>query len=138
MAVSVETFLTRYPEFKGVDKARIKTVLADAAPQISAKQWGNLYEQGVCALAAHFLALSGADDVDGQGSGQPALSVSGMSADGLSISYGSGNAGLSGEFGTYDSTSYGQRYLELRRLTAKHVLVTGAGCTRNFSGWRSY
>ena len=124
MAVTAQAFLIRYPEFKDVNQVKIKMAIDDAALQVSARIWGNLYEQGVYALAAHLLYLGGGYEADGQADGQPARTVASESADGLSISYGSSNAGLSGEYGTYETTSYGQRYLELRALVRRHILVT--------------
>lgn len=124
MVASVETFLIRFPEFQEVNAAKIKIALDDAALQISAKAWGNLYEQGVCALASHLLYLNGGFEADGQGGGEPARSITSESGGGLSFSYGAGNTGLTSEFGTYESTAYGQRYLELKRLINRHILVT--------------
>jgi hypothetical protein len=53
-------FLARYPEFaEGQHSAAlVASCLAEAATQVSASAWGDLYERGVGLLAAHLLSTS--------------------------------------------------------------------------------
>ncbi|QXF35239.1 hypothetical protein CE143_20225 [Photorhabdus luminescens] len=116
-------FLTRYPEFAKVDKSRIEIVLQDAANQMSSKVWGKLYEQGLHALAAHLLYSSGALTKSGNSNGKPVQIATSKSAGGLSIGYSAPDAGFSTNHDGYASSSYGQKYLRLRKLVSRHMLV---------------
>ncbi|WP_448512402.1 DUF4054 domain-containing protein [Photorhabdus laumondii] len=116
-------FLTRYPEFAKVDENRIEITLQDAANQMSSKVWGKLYEQGLHALAAHFLYVSGALTKSGNSNGKPVQIATSKSAGGISTSYSAPDAGFGANHEGYASSGYGQRYLSLRKLVARHMLV---------------
>lgn len=126
MRVSVRRFLARYPEFKSVNQkhpARVLICLEDAHAEVSARIWGNLYEQGVCALTAHKLEARGWSIPDSDGEAQPLQKVASESASGLSVSYVTGASSGSQNDEYFSTTSYGQEYIRLRRLTARHILV---------------
>lgn len=125
----IERFLLRYPEFSGVDADLIALYFEDAEIVLCKKVWGKFYEQGLCALVAHNLAIKGVLNVDADGNptyanGEQFKAVSSKSAGGLSLSYSqasSSNANVT----DYDlsSTSYGLLYLRLRRLVTPAWIV---------------
>lgn len=119
----MDKFKLRYPEFSKVPDAKVQMALEDAQAVVSQKIWGKLYEQGVHALAAHYLFISGGFAADGNGNGQAIQPIASKSAGGLSVAYGGINQGLQDEFGSFSATAYGQRYLELRQLVGVHILV---------------
>lgn len=116
------SFLVRYPEFANVDKARIELALQDAENQMSRKIWGNKFEQGRDALAAHLLYVSGALTKSGHSNGNPMVATS-KSAGGLSVGYANKNAGLGENYGAYGTSDYGVTYYELRKQVGVHVMV---------------
>lgn len=127
MAISTDGFLIRYPEFSGTEPDRIQVMLDDATSEIGGRAWGNLYERGVYALAAHFLFLSGMTAQNG-GSGAagiPLRSVASQSADGLAESFTTASSSSTDDDASlFDTSSYGQEYVRLRKLTRRHILVT--------------
>lgn len=58
MAVTVQSFLIRFPEFKGVPAEQVQDAMADAVLEIDTDVWGSKADIGVKLLTAHFLAMS--------------------------------------------------------------------------------
>ena len=58
MAVTVETFLVGFPEFRQAPSALIAKKLADAQLQVDSAIWGEKTDTGVELLTAHLLAMS--------------------------------------------------------------------------------
>lgn len=58
MAVSVESFLTSFPEFEPAGEGLIAAKIAAGALQVDAGLWGEKADLGVELTAAHLLALS--------------------------------------------------------------------------------
>jgi len=61
MAVDVASFVAVYPEFRETGELvpdMLERVLRDARAFCSARVWGDRYEAGVFAKAAHLLAMS--------------------------------------------------------------------------------
>ena len=58
MAVTAAQFKTRFEEFATASDDLVDACLTDAAGQMNADVWGDLYDQGVALRAAHILALS--------------------------------------------------------------------------------
>ena len=58
MAVTVESFRDRFPEFKTASIESTKAALADARLQVDAAVYGKKTDLGVKYTAAHLLALS--------------------------------------------------------------------------------
>ena len=130
MTVSVQSFNERYPEFKDVPESLLQLVLSDAQSEVSQKVWRKLYERGVCALAGHMLYLRGWPHSNGFVDGTPERVVSSQSASGLSQSF----ATPSGDtLGNFEGSIYGQEYIRLKRLSWRHVLVTGRSSTVRLS-----
>lgn len=127
MAISRDGFLIRYPEFSGTDQNRIRIMLDDATSEIGKRAWGDMYERGVYALAAHFL-FSGrmaGEGKDNETAGTPLRSVSSQSADGLAESFTTASSSSTDDDASlFDTSSYGQEYVRLRKLTRRHILVT--------------
>ena len=127
MAISTDGFLIRYPEFSGADPDRIRIMLDDAASEIGKRAWGDLYERGVYALAAHFLFSYGMteDDENSGVAGQPLGSVASQSAGGLAESFTTASSSATEDDASlFDTSRYGQEYVRLRKLTRRHILVT--------------
>lgn len=119
----MNTFLIRYPEFAKVEKKRLCMSLKDAESQMSKRIWGKLYEQGLHALMAHLLYASGALTPSGNGNGNPVQVATSETAGGLSIGYSAPDSGFSDSHAGLALTHYGQTYLRLRKLTARHFLT---------------
>ncbi len=119
----MSTFLIRYPEFAKVEKERLDISLKDAESQMSRRVWGKLYEQGLHALMAHLLYASGAITPSGNGNGNPVQVATSETAGGLSIGYSAPDSGFSDNHTGLALTYYGQMYLRLQKLTARHFLT---------------
>lgn len=128
--MELNRFFLRYPEFKNVDSELIAINIEDAQLTVSQKVFGKLYEQAICALVAHRLAVKGVLNVDEQtgnasySNGEGFKSVTNMVAGGLSLGYSSGTLPATttsdGDLGT---TSFGLEYLRLLRLVGIPFMV---------------
>lgn len=58
MAVTVENFIERFPEFRTAKIETIEAVIADAVLEVDPAVWGTKTDLGVKYTAAHLLALS--------------------------------------------------------------------------------
>jgi hypothetical protein len=58
MAVTRETFLVAFPEFRRTDLAIVDAKLAEAERMVSRSFWGRLADDGVSNYAAHLIAVS--------------------------------------------------------------------------------
>jgi len=119
----LDKFLIRHPEFSKVDNNRISLALNDAAKEMSVRIWGDLYEKGLCALAAHLLYISGALTKLGTNNGKPIQVATSKSAGALSIGYTSPESGFSSNHKGLALNEYGREYSRLKALTARHFLV---------------
>ncbi|HBN5913834.1 TPA: DUF4054 domain-containing protein [Morganella morganii] len=115
-------FIERYPEFAGVSPSRINAAIEDASSRVSKRVWGHLHEQGVHALAAHKLDISGALTKSGHSCGNPMVATS-KTAGGLSIGYANKFTGSGVNYGAYGASTYGIEYFELRKLVGVHFLA---------------
>jgi hypothetical protein len=116
-------FKDRYPEFTSIDDSRIQLFLDDAALELDSSLWGNWYDRGLAALAAHFLSLSIKAGSAG-GSAGSVGPVASRSVGDVSVSFGmysGGAAGTSDDF--YKSTVYGQDYLRLMKLVGIGIVA---------------
>ena len=122
------TFIARFPEF--ADTAvysfdRVSLFLSDAALTMGSNTdgWCGRYAEAQANLAAHFLTIATAQ---ASGSTDPSAGVvSSVSADGVSISRAVGDISTMGQGAAYyNSTSYGQRYLQLLRICKTPVFTT--------------
>jgi hypothetical protein len=116
MAVTPTDFKARYTEFATLSDARIQIFLDDAVLELDVVRWGDLYDRGLAALAAHFLAISERTSLAGTTGGGGAIGpLASKSVGDVSLSYGwTGNsASGSRDQNYYLSTVYGQDYLRL-------------------------
>lgn len=120
--VTPEDLIARYPEFVGVDRARIRMAIADAELEISARVWRKLYSRGVLALAAHLLYIGDALDEE-ERHGEPLQSATNMSAGGLSVGLTDPAAAFKADEQQLARSTFGQEYLRLKKLTGRYVLA---------------
>lgn len=85
----------------------VQTILADVAIQVTSAVWGSRQEEAQRYLAAHLLTRIAQET--GAGGAGP---VTSESAGSVSISY-----AVPADLNRYDSTFYGQRYMQLRKGT---------------------
>jgi len=111
MAADPKTFKSRFSEFACLDEARIQIFIDDAIIILNETYWGEKYDMGICYLAAHYLALAEKTKNGSAASNNP---ISNRAVDGVSITYAT-PAPEDQTDAYYSSTSYGQRYLALRK-----------------------
>lgn len=116
--LTLEDFGLRYPYFDSTPKHKFARLCKDAETEVSKQRWGNLYERGVMALIAHWLALS---EKNAQNNGGPHRNLASESAGELSVSYVAPLGNQGDEY--YQLTAYGQEFLRLRRLVGFGIMV---------------
>lgn len=119
----IEEFLVRYPEFSDIDKKVIELALGDSKLEVCAKVWGKKYKLGLFALSAHLLCSLGYLDGDDREAGSLPQVATSMTAGSLSVGYTSPIEGFSGDTNGLANSQYGQNYLRLQKLVARHFLV---------------
>lgn len=109
--ITATSFKVRFPEFVSIADARIDIFIDDAVLILNEVYWGTKYDLGLNYLTAHYLTLG--EKSSGGNSGSRG-EVSSRAVDGTSTSYNVVTLNsLSDSY--YTSTSYGQRYLALRK-----------------------
>lgn len=117
MSVTPTTFKARYTEFSTLSDATVQIYLSDAELELDEGRWGTLYDRGLAALAAHFLALAQQSAAAGTGGGGAVGPVTSKSIGDVSVSYGWSNSGSgSATSDYYNSTTYGQDYWRLVQI----------------------
>lgn len=101
-------FKTRFPEFSNTSDATIDIYIQDAEIMVTEQKWGQLFNMGVTYLSAHYLSLSLKSS---NGQSGAVNQVSSKSVEGVSVSYATPQGTISESY--YQSTIYGQRYLNL-------------------------
>lgn len=119
MTIDPASFKIRFPEFDSVDDTRIQLFLDDAEVILNPVFWGDKYDMGQAYLAAHFLVIGTNSEA---GSTSPSSGVASKSVDGVSISYNNPTPNSEAD-AYYLSTSYGQRYLALRKTLGVPAFV---------------
>lgn len=98
----------RFPgAFTSISDALLETVIVEASLEISEGLWGTYYDTGLLYLSAHIASMSAM----GASSASVSGPVSSKRIGDVSISYATPQGGVS----AINSTSYGQRFLELRK-----------------------
>jgi len=121
-------FKERFPEFDSIDDSRVLTFLNKASLLVSECKWGNLYDEGVALLAAHYLALSILQE--SASSATPSFPVSSKKVGDVQINYGVPSAD-SGTEAYYLRTPYGAEYWSLVRLVGMGAVAVSelqTGC----------
>lgn len=121
MSASSTYFKQLIPALDSLTDDAIDFWLEQAAVRVSASEFGSLYVQAVCYLAAHLYVIGTGSGVDGS-SADGAGPVVSQSTGSVSIAF--GNAGGFEGAGAYASTRYGRQYVALRKkriVTARLV-----------------
>jgi len=122
MTVTPSSFKIRFPEFATETDDRIQLFIDDAELILNATTWGTKYDLGVAYLAAHCLSIA---NLNSAGDFTPYGPLTGKAVDGTSISFASATYAIDDTF--YASTSYGLRYISLRKsLQIAAYSITGS------------
>lgn len=119
MAVTPTTFKVRYPEFSSVDDSRIQLFIDDATLEMSEEKWGDLYDRGLSALAAHLLAIATQNAASGGTGASIGGEIASRAVGSVSVSFTTSNS-MDSSLKFYMSTAYGAEYWRL-------VLLVGVG-----------
>ena len=126
--VNVADFRTRFPEFLCPDSypdSRITMFLTDALTDINVDKFGVLAERAQLYLAAHYLSVATGTQ---QGDAGNVGKIASKSVDSVSVSYGGGGEGSQAD--VFESTSYGQVYLQLVKRACPGMVTVGVGSDR--------
>lgn len=115
------------PEFDQVTDEELSKWLSLCAPLISKRKFGTLYDQALALLAAHRMKLSGKYEPEETAAIQSIANsgrVASYTEGQVSISF--NNSASSGSSdATYELTSYGQQFIELRRSLVVPITIRG-------------
>ena len=111
MAITSASFKIRFPEFAAETDDRINMFIADAVAILNEVFWGDKYDLGLYYLTAHYLAFANKSAAGNTGA---INAKSGQTVDGSSATYETMTP-LTETSAYYASTSYGQRYVSMRR-----------------------
>ena len=111
MSITATNFKIRFPEFAAEVDARIELFIADAAIVINEVYWDTKYDLGLYYLTAHYISLANKSAAGGSGGSG---AIASRSVEGVSVSYSNATPDDQSD-AYYGSTSYGQRYLTLRK-----------------------
>lgn len=106
------------PELASQPTSTKEVFVALAREGMSASKWGKVYEQAVAYKAAHLMTMSNVANnplrkLNGGGA------ITSVKTGGESISFANAGAGAStAEEASWSETSYGRRYLQLRKTRA--------------------
>ncbi|MGV2811721.1 DUF4054 domain-containing protein [Enterobacter cancerogenus] len=136
--LTVSRFRARFPEFSAAPEEMVQIAIDDARPLVSKRRFGATFEQGWAHLAAAYLAgmtQASGDDGSGEGGSASTLPVTQQVAGKVSFQTAAPVSTSGAEFDAWLSgTTYGLRYLELRRLAGVGAVVVpgfrggGYGC----------
>ena len=111
MSITAADFKIRFPEFDAEVDARIELFIADSVIIINEVYWDTKYSLGLYYLTAHYIALA---NKSAAGSSQSVGAIASKAVEGVSVSYAKHIPDNQSD-AYYASTSYGQRYLALRK-----------------------
>lgn len=125
MSVSDTCFRSSFPQF--TDSAKYPGAMLElwrnwAVAQVNADRWGELTDQAVMLVMAHFITMEGRAGVVGA-SGSPGVLTS-KSAQGVSASYDMSSV-TEKDAGHWNSTVYGTRYYRMARMIGAGPLQVG-------------
>lgn len=125
-------FRIAFPELSAAPDERVLYFYKLAQNSMSARVWGNLYEEGILNLTAHMLVMRYGKD----GNGEPTTGVqqepTSKTVGKLSKGMASKNSGIYTDAGDYANTVYGRRYWELLQLIKPTLMVASGGF--NYAG----
>lgn len=131
-------FRALFPEFADTARysdAAVQFRLNIAVQLVNAERWGQMADQGVGWVAAHFLSLmvrAVKYNAFGKAPGQSSGVVSSKSVDGVSVSYDTQLTTLEGG-GHWNATVYGVQYLQFARLFGAGPLQVQSAPANNIS-----
>lgn len=114
----------RYPALAGLDDATWQYWLADAERMVDQSWPEPDYAPALIALAAHNLTRAGAGPASPMGSVPAGLTS--FKSGGMSLSF-SDTAAAQSAKGGYESTTYGQEWLDMARRRGAGPIATGGG-----------
>lgn len=104
---------TRYPALVGIPDGAIQLAINDAVPMFDEARWGGWFDQGFAAYVAH-MVLADQNLNAGQSAQQVGVLLSKKVGD-VQVNYAQ-PSGITARDAFFAGTTYGQRYLQLRRL----------------------
>lgn len=109
----------RYPELAGIAGPTVNLAIADAEPWFDVTRWDSFYAQGFAAFVAHMLTVDKKTAAGGQATAGPqqAKSVGDASVSYTAVQFRNPTDAF------FATTTYGQRYLQLRRLVGMGALA---------------
>ena len=129
MAITTSQFRTRFPEFDAICDNVIDMFITDAELFVQESYWGPKYDLGLYYLTAHFIAKQEQmkNSTPGAGSSQPSGAITSRAVDGVSVGYSNPFSSSSGSgknrLVEFESTVYGQRYIQLIRTLGIPAIV---------------
>lgn len=112
-------FVARFPEFTGILTGSVQPIIDEAVLMIDENRWGDLYNTGIGYYVAHHMAVAKIQATGDAGASLPATM---MKAGSLTMQYHSLEESRAGE-AFYQSTSYGQKLLELKKIIGLGAFV---------------
>ena len=118
-------FFTRFPEFTGVDEARVQLFLDEALLEIRESEWTDLYTKALMLMTAHLLTLASQTAGAGTGGAGGNFGVVTSRAIGdVSVSFGNSSAVSGSENRSwYNLTPYGQELSRLMNVVNVEMIV---------------
>ena len=113
MAVTPTEFKARYTEFASTSDARCQVYLDDAAGEMNEGRWGDLYDRGQAALAAHLLSVADQNAASGGSGAALGGQVASRTVGSVSVSFSNGVVSGGSAENFFLSTSYGAEYWRL-------------------------
>jgi hypothetical protein len=109
-------FKARYPEFDALVNARIEGVLDEVVLDVG-EDWPEEFRKpAMMALTGHLLAQEGALRSDQTAGGSTASQVVSVKVGDVSTNFADVSTGDGSASGIYETTAYGRRFLDLKRL----------------------
>ncbi|WP_080757573.1 DUF4054 domain-containing protein [Burkholderia gladioli] len=101
------------------DDVEIKLAIEDTRPYFDRTRWGDFYQRAACVLVMHFLATGRAA---GRSRGKPSMPATSKKAGEVQASYAVPSI-MVGDDAWLAATTWGQEYLQLRRIVGAGGLV---------------
>lgn len=116
------------PEFRAIEDDEVKQWVALCEPLISKRKFGALYEQALVLLVAHRMKLSGKYEPEETAAIQSIANsgrIASYTEGQVSISFNNSASSGGSADATFELTSYGQQFIELRRSIIVPITIRG-------------
>ncbi|WP_175689693.1 DUF4054 domain-containing protein [Burkholderia anthina] len=97
----------------------VEIAIEDTRPYFDRVRWGDFYRRAACALVMHLLAMGRAAERSG---GKPTMPATSKKAGEVQVGYAT-PAQMTGDDAWLAATTWGQEYLQLRRIVGAGGLV---------------